>query len=86
MFLVPCHIGPCCYCHHHTSTKMEGDENDKGPLILAVCIPFISMGLLFVAARVWVRATEAKRFWTDDYIIAIAAVSACLSSNVIPTC
>jgi len=65
---------------------MEGDENDKGPLILAVCIPFIGMGLLFVAARVWARATEAKRFWTDDYIIVIAAVSTCLSSNVIPTC
>jgi hypothetical protein len=54
---------------------MADEETNKGPLILAVCVPFISVGLLFVAARVWVRATEAKRFWTDDYIIVVAAVS-----------
>jgi hypothetical protein len=60
---------------------MTGDETNKGPLILAVCTPFISLGLLFVAARVWVRATEAKRFWTDDYIIIVAAVSWLISDQ-----
>lgn len=54
---------------------MATTDANKGPEILGWCLTLISIALIFVGTRVWVRATEMKRFWVDDYVIVGAAVS-----------
>lgn len=50
-------------------------EANRGPQILGVCVSCISLALLIVAIRVWVRIAMVKHFWLDDYVIVAAAVS-----------
>lgn len=51
-------------------------EANRGPQILGACIACISLALMVVATRVWVKVAMIKHFWLDDYVIVAAAVSA----------
>lgn len=54
---------------------MATTGTNRGPEILGWCLTLIGIALLFVSTRVWVRATEMKRFWIDDYVMIGAAVN-----------
>lgn len=49
--------------------------DDKGPMIIAVCWTFTVLALLFVSARLYVRAIIHNKLGADDYIIIFSCVS-----------
>lgn len=51
-------------------------EANLGPRILGACVASISLALLVVAIRIWVKVVIVRHFWSDDYVIVAAAVSA----------
>ncbi|KAK3388782.1 hypothetical protein B0T20DRAFT_457352 [Sordaria brevicollis] len=54
--------------------------DDKGPMIIAVCWVFTILALLFVGARLYVRAIIHNKLGADDYIIIFSCFCAVLSN------
>lgn len=48
--------------------------DNKGPMIIAVCWTFTCLALLFVSARLYVRAAIHKKLMSDDYLIIFSSV------------
>lgn len=55
---------------------------DKGPMMLAVCWTFTALAILFVGARLFVRAMVHRRLFSDDYWIILSIVR--LDSSLLP--
>ncbi|KAK3951096.1 hypothetical protein QBC32DRAFT_393309 [Pseudoneurospora amorphoporcata] len=53
---------------------------DKGPMMIAVCWIFTVLAILFVGARLYVRAVVHDRLAADDYIIIFSCFCAVLSN------
>lgn len=50
---------------------------DKGPMMLTVCWTFTALAILFVGARLFVRAAVHRRLFSDDYWIILSIVRFC---------
>ena len=50
------------------------NEEDYGPAILGVCISTISVAVVCVLTRIYIRIRLTHSFWFDDYFIVAAAV------------
>lgn len=48
--------------------------DDKGPMMIAVCWIFTVLAILFVGARLYVRAVVHDRLAADDYIVVFSCV------------
>ncbi|KAF6834855.1 hypothetical protein CMUS01_06009 [Colletotrichum musicola] len=59
-------------------------DDDKGPMIIAVCWAFTALGLVFVGGRLFVRAAVHRHLFSDDYWIILSSICAILS-NVLVT-
>jgi hypothetical protein len=55
---------------------------DKGPMILVVCWTFTALALLFVLARLFVRAAVHRALFIDDYFIILSIVSSTPSFSI----
>ncbi|KAK3486572.1 uncharacterized protein B0T23DRAFT_325311 [Neurospora hispaniola] len=54
--------------------------DDKGPMMLTVCWVFTALALLFVSARLYVRAVVHDKLGFDDYVILFSCFCAVLSN------
>ncbi|CCC09532.1 unnamed protein product [Sordaria macrospora k-hell] len=54
--------------------------DDKGPMMIAVCWIFTVLAILFVGARLYVRAVVHDRLAADDYIVVFSCFCAVLSN------
>lgn len=48
---------------------------DRGPMILGSCVSCISLALLIMATRMWVKISIVKHIGADDWVCLSAAVS-----------
>ena len=51
------------------------ETENKGPELLAVTVPVVSISTFFVAARLYVRGRILHKFHLDDYLIIFSLVS-----------
>lgn len=51
-------------------------HEDKGPMVLAVCIALTTVATIFVAARLYVRCRILSMMGLDDWLIILSMVSA----------
>jgi nicotinamide riboside transporter PnuC len=50
-------------------------DSDRGPTYLAVLVVGLTLSIVFIALRIYVRARMVKNLWWDDWFMLISLVS-----------
>jgi hypothetical protein len=50
-------------------------DSDRGPTYLAVLVVGLTLSIVFIALRIYVRARMVKNLWWDDWFMLISFVS-----------